>query len=141
MGIDYLYEDPANSRYLNKDGEHGFDGNTMDFYDMWENLDLSIDDSDLSQEIFNHLENTNVYCLKNEFTSHKEYLGELWSHFKNTVKHKARFVFHFQKTFSDFFYDDPVEILNQVQAYIKSLNLITEFPKDSRLYRCRQHNI
>lgn len=38
VGIDYLYEDPVNSRYLNKDGEHGFDGNTMDLYDMWENL-------------------------------------------------------------------------------------------------------
>lgn len=141
VGVDYLYEDPANSRYLNKEGEHGFDGNTFSFYEMWEDLGLDITDNELADDIYNHLENDSIYCEKNEFTSEEEYLGELWSLFKSTVKYKARYVFHFKEIFTNHLFTDPITILNQVQNSILSLNLFLELPKKTRLYRCRQHTL
>lgn len=140
VGIDYLYEDPVNSRYINHDGEHGFDGDTFDFYDLWERLDLDIDDSNLSQDIFNYLENTSLYCNKNEFYSQEEDLNNLWNHFKEIVKHKARYVFYFKKTFSNYLLSDPIDILNEVQKTILELNLIKVLPLNTKLYRCRQHD-
>lgn len=140
VGINYLYEDPVNSRYLDRDGEHGFHGDTFDFYDLWERLDLNINDYELSNDIFEYLENTSIYCEKNEFTSEEEDLIELWDHFKKIVKHKARFVFHFKSIFSNYLSADPIEILHQVQSSITNLDLFINLPKGTRLYRCRQHD-
>lgn len=140
-GIDYLYEDPVDSRYLNKEGRHGYDGNTFGFYELWEDLALDITHPELAEDIYNYLDNESIYCVRNEFTSEEEYLGEIWNLFKNTVKHKARYVFHFKDTFSNYLFTDPAVILDQVQNSIIKLNLFAEMPENSRLYRCRQHNL
>jgi hypothetical protein len=141
VGIDYLYEDPVNSRYLNKDGKHGYDGNTFGFYELWEDFALEITKDELSEDIYQYLENDSIYCEKNEYTSEEEYLGELWNLFKHTVKHKARFVFYFEKIFSNYLFTDPIAILSQVQNSILALNLLMQIPAGTRLYRCRQHTL
>ncbi|RZK19791.1 MAG: hypothetical protein EOO43_11510, partial [Flavobacterium sp.] len=140
-GIDYLFEDPANSRYLNKEGLHGFDGDTFDFYDLWydDKLDLRITNSQLFEDIYNYLSNDTLYCAKDEFYSESEDLESLWGQFKETVKHKARFVFYFKEVFKGYQYEDPYEILIRIQKLILKFNLITDLPQDTILYRARQH--
>lgn len=140
-GLNYLYENPANSRFLNKDGKHGFDGKTFDFYDIWyeDYLGLMIDDAQLFKDIYKYLENDELYCEKDEFGSEQDYWNDIWKHFQKTVKHRARFVFYYKKAFSNYLYKDPITILNQVQTYVTKFNLISELNVDSKLYRCRQH--
>lgn len=140
-GIDYLYEDPANSRYLNKEGLHGFDGNTFDFYDLWyeDYLDLRIESTELFEDIYKYLKNDSLYCYIDEYGSETDFLNGSWSHFKRIVKHKARYVFHFNNVFSNHNLVDPILILDKVQNSIIKFNLITELKENSTLYRCRQH--
>ena len=140
-GIDYLFEDPNESRYLNKEGLHGLDGNTFDFYDLWyeDYLDLRINDTTLFEDIYNYLSNDRLYCYLDEYGSETDFLNDSWSHFKRIVKHKARFVFHFNDIFSNYNLVDPISILDKVQNSIIKFHLITELKKNTALYRCRQH--
>ncbi|WP_034889497.1 HEPN-associated N-terminal domain-containing protein [Gillisia sp. Hel_I_29] len=140
-GIDYLFENPNESRYLNKDGLHGLDGNTFDFYDLWyeDYLDLRINDTTLFEDIYNYLSNENLYCYKDEYGSETDFLNDSWSHFKKIVKHKARFVFHYKDVFSNYNLVDPISLLDKVQNSIIKFNLITELKKNTALYRCRHH--
>lgn len=139
-GINYLYEDPVNSRYINDGNLHGYDGDTIYFNEIWDELNIVINDTNLSNHIFEYLNNTSLYCRKNEFNSKEEDLKNLWDHFKDIVKYKARFVFHFKDTFSDLFLSDPIDILNQVQDAIIKFNLFKDLPLNTKLYRCRQHD-
>lgn len=139
VGIDYYYEDPANSRYLNRDSTYGYDGNIMPFEEMLYNLNLEIDDSQLYEDISNYLNNDSLYCLKDEYTSESEYYHETWNNLKEIVKTKARYVFHYDKQFSSFNSADPIEVLNKVQHSILHFNLFREIPTTEKLYRCRQH--
>jgi hypothetical protein len=142
IGIDYLFEDPANSRYLNKEGLHGFDSDTFDFYDLWhdDKLGLVITDNKLFDDIYKYLSNDSIYCLKDEFYSESEDLDSLWNQFKETVKYKARFVFYFKDIFKEFQYIDPFYILKRIQKSIDKFNLITELSANTKLYRARQHS-
>ena len=139
--IDYLFEDPADSRYLNKDNKYGFDGDVFTFYELWYDnlLDLHIDNDKLSDDIYNYLENSDLYCYKDEFVSEVEILNSIWGNFKNTVKHKARYVFYYKRIFSDYTFIEPFEILKKVQNFILELNLFSVLPIETKLYRCRQH--
>ena len=140
-GLGFIYEDPAESRYLNKDSEYGYDGNVMPFHEMWwgDPLNLQIEDSQLWDDITNQLETDQLYCERDEFVSHKEILDDLWNHFKMILKHRARFAFHFTDTFKNWHSLDPADILHQVQKAILSKEMISVLPKDSELYRTRQH--
>lgn len=140
-GIDYLFEDPVESRNLNSESEYGFDGPLWTFYELWgeDLLQLDIEDSNLYSDIERYLENTSLYCYKDEFVSEPEYLILSWDHFKEIVRHKARYVFYFKDQFSGYNYD-PIEILEKIQSLIISLNLIEEIPKGFQVYRCRQHS-
>ncbi|WP_298152219.1 HEPN-associated N-terminal domain-containing protein [Flavobacterium sp.] len=140
-GIDYLFEDPGNSRYLNKEGLHGFDGDTFDFYDLWyeDKLGLGITNDQLFEDVYGYLSNDTLYCAKDEFYSESEDLESLWGQFKETVKYKARFVFYFKEVFKGYQYEDPYEILKRIQKSILKFNLITDLPQDTILYRARQH--
>lgn len=142
IGIEYLFEDPNDSRYYNKDGIHGFDGNTFDFYDLWHQdyLDLRIENNKLIEDIYSYLSNDTLYCYKDEYTSESDYLDSIWTEFKETVKHNARFVFHFKGLFKGSNYSDPIDILNKVQNSILKFNLISELPVNTILYRARQHS-
>lgn len=139
VGINYYYEDPNNSRYINHDAEYGLDGNIMPFNEMLNDLELEIDDSTLYDDILNYLSNDSLYCLKDEYTSESEYYQETWKLFKSVVKNKARFVFHFKKQFSGFNLGDPIEALDKVQYSITHLNLFRNIKTSEKLYRCRQH--
>lgn len=139
VGIDYYYEDPNNSRYYNRDTTYGFDGNIMPFYDMLEDLNLEIEDSELYDNIIKYLENDTLYCLKDEYTSESEYYHETWNNFKSIVKNKARYVFHFENQFSGFNTGNPIDVLNKVQHSILHFNLFREIPTTEKLFRCRQH--
>jgi RES domain-containing protein len=142
IGIEYLFEDPNDSRYYNKDGIHGFDGNTFDFYDLWyeDYLDLRIENNKLIEDIYSYLSNDTLYCFKDEYTSESDYLDSIWTEFKETVKHNARFVFHFKGLFKGSDYSDPIDILNKVQNSILKFNFISELPANTILYRARQHS-
>lgn len=141
IGIDYLFEDPANSRFLNKDSEYGFDGNNFHFFDIWINddLDLRIDDPKLSDDILKYLGNDSLYCRQDEFGSENDFFHGLWSHFKEVVKHRARFVFYYKDVFMNYNYSDPLSLLKSVQYSILKFDLITELNQNTILYRCRQH--
>lgn len=143
-GVECLFEDANDSRYYNKEGEHGFDGDTKLFYDLYydDDLDLKIDNYQLQEDIFNYLNNYQiVYCRKDEYSGEFDYLKGLWDYFKELVKHKARFVFHFKNTFSDYFYHNPAGILESVQQYILELNLFKTISTNEKLYRCVQHKL
>ncbi len=141
IGLDYIYEDPANSRYLNKDSEYGYDGNIMPFSEVWwdDPFDLRIEDDQLLEDVYNQLETDQLYCTRDEFGSHEDFLHDLWDHFKFVLKHKARFAFHFPNTFKKWNLSDPGDILHQVQYAILKNKMIIELPENSKLYRTRQH--
>jgi hypothetical protein len=142
VGINCLFEDANESRYYNKDGEHGFDGNTMLFDDLiyGDELGLRINSTALEEDIFKYLYNDQiVYCRKDEFGDEFDYLKGLWDYFQVIVKHQARFVFHYQDTFSNFSYRNPSGILNSVQQDILRFNLFRNVSTKTKLYRCVQH--
>ncbi len=139
VGINYYFEDPINSRYINHDSEFGYDGNIMIFDGMIYDLDIQIDDTELFNDIFKYLDNDSLYCLKDEYTSESEYYQETWENFKSVVKHKARYVFHFKNQFSGFNLGEPIEALEKVQNSIINFNLFRTIPITEKLYRCRQH--
>ena len=141
VGLDYMFEDPNESRYLNKEGKHGFDGDTFDFYDLWhdDKLDLGITNYELSESIHTYLSNTDLYCYKDEFYSESDDLDDIWRRFKETVKYKARFVFYFEDVFKGSEFVDPFYILARVRKSIRKFNMITELPVNTVLYRTRQH--
>lgn len=142
IGLDYIYEDPLNSRYYNKDTEYGFDGNVQPFDELWwdDPFDLRIDDDKLLEDVRDQLSTDQLYCEKNEYGSHEDYLDELWSHFKEVLKHKARFAFHFSNTFRQWNLSDPSYILHQVETTILSYNMISILEANTILYRARQHS-
>ena len=142
VGINCLFEDANESRYYNKEGEHGFDGDTMVFYDLFygDELSLRINSTALEEDIFNYLDNYDIiYCRKDEFGGEFDFLKGSWDYFKEVVKHRARFAFHYEDTFDDFFHRNPVSILNSVQHDILKFNLIREISVKTKLYRCVQH--
>jgi hypothetical protein len=141
VGLDYVYEDPANSRYLNRDSEYGFDGNVQPFEEIWwdDPFDLRIEDTKLLEDVSNQLSTNQLYCERDEFGSHEEYLSDLWNHFKEVLKYKARFTFHFSETFRQWNLSDPSDILHQVEATILKHDMISILPANTKLYRARQH--
>jgi hypothetical protein len=141
VGIEYEYEDPNNSRFHNKDGEHGFDGQTIDFYDLYygDELGLRLDNEKLIADVYRYLSNDQIYCRKDEFGGHFDYLDGLWKYFKEIVKHKARFVFHFKRPFSHYLYSKPSDILDNVQRLLIELNLFRKISTKTKLHRCVQH--
>jgi len=140
-GLNFIYEDPANSRYLNKETTYGFDGNVMSFYELWwdDPFDLRIENEKLENDVYNQLETGQLYCEKDEFGSEEDFLNDLWRHFKLVLKHRARFAFHFSNTFKKWNLPDPANILHQVQNTILLNEMIIELPANSKLYRARQH--
>jgi hypothetical protein len=142
-GLDYIYEDPANSRFLEKDSEYGYGGNVLPFSEVWwdDPFDLRIDDDQRLEDIYDQLETDQLYCKRDEFGSHEDFLHDLWNHFKLVLKHKARFAFHFPNTFKQWNLSDPADILHQVQYAILKNNMIIELPENTKLYRTRQHQI
>lgn len=141
IGINYLFDDPNNTKFVNHDAEYNLDGDNFLFYDIWyeDYLGLSINNDRLSEEIYSCLNNDQLYCHKDEYGSHQEYLENIWENFKKVVKYNARFVFYYKKIFAPRFEVDPVTILDQVQHYIIKFNLFITIPKNKKLYRCRQY--
>lgn len=145
VGIEYLTEDPAESRYLDKDTKYGFDGNIFSFdegllEDIVKRLGI-INTNELLNDIDRHLNNPHLlYCYKDEFGSEGNFLKDNWERFKFIVKHKARFVFHDNSFSGDYYYKDPLYILGKIQELIKENSMIVEIPKNTTLYRCRQHS-
>ncbi len=141
VGIDCLFEDPANSRYLNKDSEYGFDGNVFDFYELWheDRLGLEINNDKLFEDAFKYFNCDQLFVDKDEFGSELEYFEDVWAHFTSIVKYKARYVFHREEEFQNHQFTDPVTILFSIEKSIKNFNLFKTIPANSILYRCRQH--
>jgi len=140
VGIDYLFEDPVEFKYLDNEAETGFDGDNFYFDELfYERLGLEIKNSKLSEHIFKYLDNISLYYYKDEYGSYSEYLSDLWQLFKYTVKHRARFVFYYKEIFRENHLSDPVSILNDVQASIQNFKLFRKISNTEKLYRCRQH--
>lgn len=142
IGINYLFEDPIEFKYFDNEAETGFDGDNFYFEELfYDRLDLEIIDGKLSNDIFEHLNNTSLYYLKDEYGSHSEYLADLWQHFKETVKHRARFVFYYEDIFKDYHLSDPINILKDVQKAIQDFELFRQISPSEKIYRCRQHSM
>lgn len=143
VGIEYLTEDPNESRYSNKEAEYGFDGNVFTFEDLLKDIEerLDIKANKLLNDIDRHLNNPYLlYCYKDEFGSEGDFLRDNWEHFKFIVKHKARFVFHDNSFSGDYYYQNPLYILEKIQELINENGMIVEIPENTTLYRCRQHS-
>ncbi len=140
-GFSYLFEDAADERPYDKDGEHGFYGNTYNHYDIFwdDHLGLLLDNDELNEDIKSMFDEYIVYGCKNEYNSFNDDCKSAWLNFQRVVKHQARFVFHFKNKFDNYSYIDPLSTLELVQDLIKELNLFTELKKNTVLYRCRQH--
>jgi hypothetical protein len=138
-GINFNYEDPNNTRYYNKDNVYGFDGNIMPFNEMYFDLGLEINNSELQNDITKYLYNNSLYCRKDEYISESDYYHSAWNNLKEIVKTKARFVFHFEQQFSTYGSANPIDILNKVQNSISHFNLFRSIDASKKLYRCRQH--
>jgi len=139
-GFSYLFEDAADERPYDKDGEHGFYGNTYDLYDIFwdDHLGLLADES-LNEDIKSIFDEDVVYGCKNEYHSFNDDCKSAWMNFQRVVKYQARFVFHFKNKFDNYSYIDPLSTLELVQDLIKELSLFTELKENTVLYRCRQH--
>ena len=143
VGIEYLTENPVESRYLDKEAEYGFDGNVFTFEDLLKDIEerLDIKANELLNDIDRHLNNPYLlYCYKDEFGSEEDFLKDNWEHVKFIVKHKARFVFHDNSFSGDYYFPNPLYILEKIQELIKENGMIVEIPKNTTLYRCRQHS-
>ena len=91
-------------------------GKTLNVIELHELLKLIIVGINyLYEDIYGYLSNESLYCRKDEYVSESDYLTDSWSYFKNTVKHKARFVFHFSDIFSGFNLMNPIAMLEKVQ--------------------------
>ena len=144
VGIEYLTEDPAESRYLDKEAEYGFDGNVFTFDEgLLRDLEtrLGIKTNELFDDVYEHLNNPHLlYCYKDEFGSEGDFLKDNWERFKFIVKHKARFVFHDNSFSGDYYYQNPLYILEKIQELINENGMIVEISENTTLYRCRQHS-
>lgn len=141
VGINYLFENATESRYINHDGEHGLDGDT---FLAWDNvyddmLELQIDNEEICKDILKKLDNDIIYCRSDEFGDETDFYTDEWNHFKEVVKHKARFVFYFNETFKGYFHSNPISILNNIQSEIIELNLFKTITPKTIIYRCTQH--
>lgn len=141
VGLNYLFEDVNDSRYIDHDGEHGLDGNTFLAYDIVfdDKLNLRIEDDTLCKDIYESIDKDVTYCERGEFGDLKDYYNGEWNYFKEILKHKARFVFYFKETFKDYFHTNPIMILNNIQGEIINQNLFKELTTSDKIYRCTQH--
>lgn len=141
VGINYLFEDANESRYINHDNEHGLDGDTFLAYDIvYEDmLELGIDDDEICKDLLKKLDEDIVYCRSDEFGDETDFYTDEWNHFKEVVKHKARFVFYFNDVFKGYFHSNPISILNNIQSEIIKLNLFKTISPSTLIYRCTQH--
>lgn len=140
VGIDYLFESADESLFYDDEEEHGFAGQTFTALDIIRDdmLHISFDElicSDLEKAIVED----KVYHYVDEFYSDLDQLNGDWLHFKDIVKHKARFVFYFNQVFNDYFSSNPISILNNIQSEISNHNLIQVIDENKKIYRCTQH--
>jgi hypothetical protein len=141
IGINYLFEDATDSRYINHDGELGLDGDTFLAWDIVydDKLELHIDDEEICKDILKKLDNDIIYCRRDEFGDETDFYTDEWNYFKDVVKHKARFVFYFKKTFKEYFHSNPIDILKNIQLEIINLKLFRTITPKTTIYRCTQH--
>ena len=141
VGINYLFEDANESRFINHDGEHGLDGNTFLAWDIIydDMFDLQIDDDEICKDILKKIDEDIVYCRSDEFGDETDFYTDEWNYFKEVVKHKARFVFYFDDVFKGYFHSNPISILNNIQSEIIKLNLFKTITPSTKILRCTQH--
>lgn len=139
VGIDFLFERAVDSRNLNRDGIHGFDGDTFDYLELIyeDKLDLNIENEELQEDIIECIE-SDILCYKDEFGDESDSYKESWYNFTQIVKHQARFVFYFENTFDDFLYINPISILNIIQEDIINFGMIKTLSESTKIYRCVQ---
>lgn len=141
VGINYLFEDATASRFIDHEGEHGLDGNTFLAYNIvYEDmLDLEIDEEEIYKDILKKLDDDIIYCRRDEFGDEEDFYTDEWNHFKEVVKHKARFVFYFDDVFKGYFHSNPISILKNIQSEIIKLDLFRTISPSTSIFRCTQH--
>lgn len=139
--IMHFYTDPANFMSYNS-REGGYLGNVYDASELLnEHFELEINDTALFNDIHDSFDLNRAWA--NEYEYHNDegdYQYESWVAFQDIVKHKSRFLFSSKRIFK---FDDGVfsinEFLKLMGRQIRQMNMLTTLPKNTKLYRCRQH--
>lgn len=139
--IMHFYTDPANFMSYNS-REGGYLGNVYDASELLnEHFELEIDGNALFNDIHDSLDLNRAWA--NEYEYHNDeadFRYESWVAFQNVVKHKSRFLFSSKRIFN---FDDGVfsitEFLKLMGKQIRQMRMLTMLPKNTNLYRCRQH--
>jgi hypothetical protein len=138
-GINYEYEDPANSVHW-ESAEGGYTLATMDSWELLEEVGLEIENDELRDD------------LRRAFFDcpwvHKDPYGDLlcdalrysWEAFSDLVKHRTRFVFFRVSTADrDSGESEPYEFLDSLRSTVANTNLVRMFPSHQKWFRAHQH--
>lgn len=136
-GISNFYEDAANFMGYNSQ-EGGYLGSTYTADELiQEFIELEAEPFELIEDIVNSIEEIAWAKPDLYYDNEGDELMSQWTLFKKIVKHKSRFLF---SPGDGIEYKNVYKILNEVGRLIVSLNLIRKVPKESKIYRCRQHD-
>lgn len=140
-GIRRFYEDAANFMSYNS-AEGGYLGETYDGQELlYDVIGLGVDNDELFQDMADSIDDSAWGSPDDYYGSVSDLLYSQWGNFKNIIKHKLRYFFTMVNEYKTLDYDNrnAYEILEDVGNGVKKLKLQTILPKQTSLYRCRQH--
>lgn len=118
--------------------EGGYIGETLNNYELLEELSLEIENETVLYDIVNSIVDyawTDGYKYNNE----RYDMISSWDIFKNEIIHKSRFFFH-PKLNSKSNEQPPYNILLELGQLISKFYLVKTISQDEILFRCRQHS-
>jgi hypothetical protein len=139
-GIKHYFNDAANELYY-ESAEDGYQGETFDKYDLINyEVGLETDPFDIAESIADCIDDTS-WCYNDPYgDTESETLGYAWNHFKEVIKHQARYLFFKSEHFKGNEYQIYVsDILEDISLRINKFNLYHHFKRGDIFFRCRQH--
>lgn len=136
-----FYEDAAN--FLGYDSrEGGYQGESYTAQEIIEDhIELETDPYVLTTDIINSIEDINWASRGLHYRdTERDFLLYQWSHFKDTIKHRSRFLLHKNEPTDSIWHEpqDPQTILKEIGLLVNKLGLIKTIESNQKLFRCRQ---
>jgi len=122
-------------------GEGGYLGTVIDSYELFDELNLDVDNHELQQDMMDSIADKPWANPNQYYESDSDILMYSWNYFKEIVQHKARYLFYNTKAFKHDFYGFRAHtILKEVSKGVKKMRLLTVLNPNTIIYRCRQHD-